>query len=196
MKMAACACMIAVVADVPSPSSRPIVLRRFAQFLAEPPEHPRLRHPHGAGTHPQLERDVPGVPALDGGRPERLPGAVLELVADQVEAATEQAPILGARSRESSSSAGPAAGTFASRTWASVPPTPPGSRPSLRKWSWTLLLRDRPEPAPERIAGPLLPERRDMGGHRLERRPGGCRRYPGRGAPSAGTIGRPAAHTG
>src|SRR5260370_10714042 len=63
---------------------------QFAQLLAQPAKHARLRHAHGARAHFQLAADLVRSTALDRDQPERLPGAGLEFTANQREGAAEE----------------------------------------------------------------------------------------------------------
>ena len=166
------------------------------ELFAKPPEHPRLCHPDGARAHSELERNRAGRRAVDGGSPERLPGALLELAPDQVECLAEE-PALGVPFRcaglvliRQSSGGKPREPDLGLG-----PPAPPGSRPSLRKWSRTLfwvMVRSHPGTCRRRV---LCGSPR-CGLQPPGRRPGRRRRSPAPGGPSGGTSGRPGARRG
>src|SRR5262249_20573232 len=76
------------------PSSARSRLRvEVPQFLAEPPQDPRLGDADGPPAHREFRPDVPGVAALDGRPPDRLTGPILELLADDVEDVAEDASV-------------------------------------------------------------------------------------------------------
>ena len=99
-------------------------------------------------------------------------------------------------SLESSSSDGPAAGSAREPDLGVRPAAPSGSRPSFRKWSWTLfrvIVRSQPRNVSPALS---LRKRRDVGGHRLENVLEDVGDLLLAAGPSGGTIGRPAARTG
>ena len=59
----------------------------LAEFFAESPQDPRLVLPDGVGGEAQVGGNCGGLLALDDRAPERLPGPLFELAADQVQGA-------------------------------------------------------------------------------------------------------------
>src|SRR5205823_4363289 len=114
-----------------------------------------------------LDRDFLGGSVFDRREPEGAPGPLLELAADQLEGATDHAAI-------GSLLAGVVLRGWSGRGELREPDL--GIRPArsprfpsrLAEMIAHFIPRDRPEPAAERVALPLLAEARDMRRHRLE----------------------------
>jgi hypothetical protein len=142
-------------------------LRNISQLLPEPTQDARLRDPHCACAHPQLERDLVRDSISDRGEPECSPGALLELVLDQVQGATDHAAIGSSLARVVG--IGRLDGRELREPELGVCPACSSRFPSeLSEMVEHFVLRDRPEPAAKGIAFPVFAEARDMGGYRLK----------------------------
>ena len=82
--------------------------------------------------------------------------------------AARSRPTSSCSALESSPSGGRISGKLASRIWASVPPSPPGSRPELAKMVAHLVVGDAVQPAAKRVAGFSLAEAGDVRGEGAE----------------------------
>src|SRR5262249_5660058 len=138
-----------------------------AEFLAQPLEDARLGDADGAGAHAQLVGHVPGGAALDGGPPERLPGALGELAADQLQRPPAQAAVGGALGR--------VVGRARLRgRYERQPSLRLGAADAFRLPAAAaqvvadLAASDGSQPAAEGITGPLAAERADVRRHRPE----------------------------
>jgi hypothetical protein len=132
-------------------------------LLAEAEEDPGLGLADGGRRHAQLGGDDGGRLAVDGGPPERLPGALLELAADQFQGPEVQAAevLLGVVGQ---SRFGDllhlAVGGGAAR---GVRPVAPAAEVVQE-----LVTGDAAQPAPEGVPGPVAAEVVQARDHRLE----------------------------
>ena len=59
-------------------------VEQVADLFAEPSKDARLGLAYGHGGDPELNGDIGRLAIINGGEPEHLPGAILELAADQL----------------------------------------------------------------------------------------------------------------
>src|SRR5262249_50401767 len=150
-------------------SPRPIgfLFHAVAEFLTQAVEDARFGHAHRPRTHAQVGRDVLGSLALDGGSPKGLPGTLFEFSPDQIQGSIKQAAFGGFL---------PPAACLVRQRPRQLPHPPlsprathaPRSPPQLAEMVVHLVVRNRPQPTPKRVALPLLAETADVRRHGLK----------------------------
>src|SRR5262245_56116844 len=83
------------VPDAKNASEGTLSVEQVPQLFPEAAQHPRLGLVDGVHSHAQLGADLGGGASIDRAVPERLPGPLLEVGADQLQAAKQQAVLCG-----------------------------------------------------------------------------------------------------